>query len=1345
MLRLITILLSILVLCTACGGGSKSTVATTPAPVPVTPLISEPTPELTLEPTPKANHILVFSKTAGFRHDAIPAGQTMLQVLGDKNNWQVTLTEDSSKFNRVDLAQYAAVIWLNTTGDVLNTEQQSAFESYIESGGGYVGIHAASDTEYSWPWYGDLVGAYFKSHPQTQQAKVHVEDNTHLASYRLNETWERTDEWYNFQENPRVNVNVLLSLDENSYSVGADAMGDHPIAWYNTIDQGRSFYTGLGHTIASYSEQDFIQHIEGAIAWAGVLPLSTLEWTGPAPLDSQFSTKVLGSSMNQPQELDISKAGEIYVIGRLGQFYAMVDDTLTETSSIPVNAVNEGGLIGFALDPNFSENRYAYFHYTDASLAQQNVSRIPIKEDHSLDLGAESVLFTYPVQLSECCHTAGSMAFDTNGNLYIATGDNTNPFASAGYTPIDEQPGRSPWDAQKSSSNTNDLRGKILRITPTTEGDYSIPTGNLFTENAQHRAEIYTMGHRNPYRITIDPANNTLVWGDIGPDAGSSNPNRGPSGVDEINKTLASGNFGWPYFTGDNNAYNDHNFSTITSGDKFDPQNVVNNSPNNTGATELPNAKPSWITLSHRALMVADVYRFDPAVLDKHKLPSYFDGKLLYWNFNNDRMFEASIDEESPTLRPWLDTSVLAGIIDGKISPHNNRFYLISFGGNCCGKPTDAGLLVEVNYEGTQENENLSNDPSITSYAINAGGDNYTAKNGIQYQADKFFSGGNLASSSNVIAGTEDDTVYQSHHWQSGNLSYALPIRNGRYQVTLQFAETFHSESGKRVFNVDAENTRIINRLDLIATATKDTAYDHVFSVEVTDGLLNLNFSAEIDSPIVSGIRVNPLSLYSNNTQLLLIASENGQYLGRNPNTSQLSAMFERALDEQTFVVEEDEDGFVRLRSITDNQFIIVAGDGSLTFSSSATTDNSLFLILQNENGTFSIQSKSNSLYIALDLATQTLHASHSDITAQSEFSISTAEPCELGSGFAIECRPNAKAYLDMPAMANEDFSNVPALLSATGAFTDTAQMTPSVSLIPYQPIATLWSDRAEKLRWVSIPSGEKVVWSEHDKWQWPAGTVFVKHFALPIDVNAPETLKRLETRLLVVRENGLLYGVTYKWRDDNSDAELLTTSVEEVVDIISEAGASTQTWTYPSPGDCLICHNVEAKGILGAKTASLNSDFVFPSGNTNNQLAVWNNLNIFAEPLQPASIPNYPAHANISDTSKTLEHRVRSYWDINCASCHGPQGIAAQWDARYETALSNQGVIHGELANQRDYLGDYGLSSPYVVEPKNADNSILYIRDKSINPDDRMPPLGRALEDKEYIEVLKQWIDSLE
>ncbi|MCX2983313.1 hypothetical protein EYC98_20825 [Halieaceae bacterium IMCC14734] len=331
-----------------------------------------------------------------------------------------------------------------------------------------------------------------------------------------------------------------------------------------------------------------------------------------------------------------------------------------------------------------------------------------------------------------------------------------------------------------------------------------------------------------------------------------------------------------------------------------------------------------------------------------------------------------------------------------------------------------------------------------------------------------------------------------------------------------------------------------------------------------------------------------------------------------------------------------------------------------------------------------------------------------------------------------------------MPATAAAGLSNVPVLLSQTGAFSDTAAMTPSSSLIPYEPIATLWSDRAEKLRWVAIPSGRKVIWSEEGKWQWPEGTVFVKHFALPVDESDPSVLRRLETRLIVIMEEEKVYGATYKWREDNSEADLLTAGLADEVTVASADGDWQQTWNYPSPEDCLSFHNEDAKGVLGAKTASLNGDYEYRESITDNQLVTLYHLGIFSAPPDEGIIPSAPAHANISDATKSLEHGVRSYWDINCGACHGPQGIAALWDARYETPLENQGVVSGQLANQRDYLEDYGLANPLVVDPENIANSILNIRDKSVDSQDRMPPLARLLEDTVYLNVLEQWISGL-
>jgi type 1 glutamine amidotransferase len=216
--------------------------------------------------------VLVFSKTAGFQHSSIDEGIAAIQSLGAAHDFTVAATENANDFTPANLATFEAVIFLNTTGDVLNATQQAAFEQYIQAGGGWVGVHSASDTEYSWPWYGDLLGAYFESHPAIQQATIVVEDQTHLSTAHLPQQWTRTDEWYNFQTNPRGQVSVLLTLDESTYSGGADG-ADHPIAWYHEYDGGRAWYTGLGHTEASYSEPLFREHLLGGIQYAaGVLP-----------------------------------------------------------------------------------------------------------------------------------------------------------------------------------------------------------------------------------------------------------------------------------------------------------------------------------------------------------------------------------------------------------------------------------------------------------------------------------------------------------------------------------------------------------------------------------------------------------------------------------------------------------------------------------------------------------------------------------------------------------------------------------------------------------------------------------------------------------------------------------------------------------------------------------------------------------------------------------------------------------------------------------------------------------------------------------------------------------------
>jgi uncharacterized protein len=210
--------------------------------------------------------VLIFCKTAGFHHESIAAGVKAIEKLGVENGFDVDSTTDSRKFTYENLKRYAAVIFLSTTHDVLDDEQKKAFIKYIENGGGFVGVHAATDTEYGWQWYGNLVGAYFDSHPAQQDAVLDVQDTTTAATSFLPRHWKRFDEWYNFKW-ISPNLHVLLTIDENSYKGGKNA-GFHPMAWYHSYDGGRAFYTELGHTDESYADPLYLRHLLGGIEYA---------------------------------------------------------------------------------------------------------------------------------------------------------------------------------------------------------------------------------------------------------------------------------------------------------------------------------------------------------------------------------------------------------------------------------------------------------------------------------------------------------------------------------------------------------------------------------------------------------------------------------------------------------------------------------------------------------------------------------------------------------------------------------------------------------------------------------------------------------------------------------------------------------------------------------------------------------------------------------------------------------------------------------------------------------------------------------------------------------------------
>ncbi|MES2705565.1 MAG: PQQ-dependent sugar dehydrogenase [Verrucomicrobiota bacterium] len=448
-------------------------------------------------------------------------------------------------------------------------------------------------------------------------------------------------------------------------------------------------------------------------AEAGTAPAGAPPPPTPPPA-VRYQVEILAEGMPQPMELELAPDGRVFFIEIGGKLRLWKPDTgaVVDAGQVKVFTALENGLLGFALDPHFSENHWIYLLYSPADFEGQHLSRFVMNGD-TLDLASEKVILTYPEQRRECCHHAGSVEFAPDGCLIFSTGDNTHPAGdSDGYAPIDDRQGREPWDAQKSAANPNDLRGKIIRIRPKADGTYEIPPGNLFPPGtAGTRPEIYCMGCRNPWRMSVDSATGIVYWGEVGPDAGGDNP-RGPRGYDEINQAKKAGNHGWPFFIGNNFPYARFDHATSTTGTIHDPARPVNSGVNNTGRPDLPPAVPAMIYYPYgaskefpemgqggRTACAGPVFHYQPGFEKTGGFPACYDNCLLWWDWERRVIKWARLDKDAnfQGIEPFVAELPCKRMLDAVFAP-DGQLYCLDYGETWGANPDSKLMRVSFNH-----------------------------------------------------------------------------------------------------------------------------------------------------------------------------------------------------------------------------------------------------------------------------------------------------------------------------------------------------------------------------------------------------------------------------------------------------------------------------------------------------------------------------------------------------------------------------------------------------------------------------------------------------------------------
>jgi len=556
------------------------------------------------------------------------------------------LTSDLAYLSEDSVERASAIVFYQISADELTPKQQRVVERYVSRGGNVIMGDVSMRYQRKWPLLEKLMGQEGEAGSPTNQLVKYTTDDLTISfgrgTIRL------------------VPSNEISS--QQKFSELLETIVVHPASFTSS-------------NLAAYPEMDRVVQT------------------------------TLVRDLNEPIEMEVLPNRDILLIERGGaiKYYDHQQDSIRTIATLNVNRTQSNGLNGLAIYPDFRKHPWVFLSYTPAEASYQYISRFYLAAD-SLILPSEKIVMKVPINPREGNHASNALEFDASGNLYIGFGDYTAQ--PEGYAPIDERPGQSGRDAQRTAANSNSYLGKILRIHPEEDGSYSIPDGNFFPKDGSvGKPEIYVMGCRNPYRFSVDPQTNVLFFGDVGPDA-TVTSERGSMGYDEINVARAAGYYGWPYALAQNIAYPDFDFATSQPGPLFNPSAPRNDSPNNTGAVELPPATPAIMWYPRQStyefpylgqgglnIMAGPVYRSQQYPFSQERLPDYYDGKLIFYDWVRGWINAATLDgnQQIVAVEPLLDSLKFPRPIDVRLGPEG-ALYVLSYGSHSYARSEDASI-----------------------------------------------------------------------------------------------------------------------------------------------------------------------------------------------------------------------------------------------------------------------------------------------------------------------------------------------------------------------------------------------------------------------------------------------------------------------------------------------------------------------------------------------------------------------------------------------------------------------------------------------------------------------------